>query len=160
DDELKVFATLRGPLFALSDEALLAYRQQVGGGGTLVRRQLNPMYPADKATLGRPTVEVVDALDLLRRLHRGRNRRPIAETITALLKATRAHAGIALWPNGEQALANCQRLIDMARSFERDASSFRAFVEHIEEQAEHGEADEAPIVEEGTEGVRVMTVYK
>jgi hypothetical protein len=33
----------------------------------------------------------------------------------------RAHAGIALWPNGEQALANCQRLIDMARHFERGA---------------------------------------
>ena len=26
DDELKVFATLRGPFFALSDEALLAFR--------------------------------------------------------------------------------------------------------------------------------------
>jgi ATP-dependent exoDNAse (exonuclease V) beta subunit len=109
EDELKVFATLRGPLFALSDEALLAYRQQVGGDGTLMQRQLNPMYPADKATLGGPTVEVVDALALLRRLHRGRNRRPIAQTITTLLEATRAYAGIALWPNGEQALANCQR---------------------------------------------------
>jgi ATP-dependent exoDNAse (exonuclease V) beta subunit len=28
DDELKVFATLRGPFFALSDEALLAFRQR------------------------------------------------------------------------------------------------------------------------------------
>ena len=72
----------------------------------------------------------------------------------------RAHAGIALWPNGEQALANCQRLIDMARHFERGASSFRAFVEKLEADAERGEADEAPIVEEGVEGVRVMTVHK
>ena len=80
--------------------------------------------------------------------------------VSALLQAVRAHAGIALWQNGEQALANCQRLIDMARHFERGASSFRAFVESIEEEAEHGEVNEAPIVEEGTEGVRVMTVYK
>jgi ATP-dependent exoDNAse (exonuclease V) beta subunit len=65
-----------------------------------------------------------------------------------------------LWPNGEQALANCQRLMDMARQFERGASSFRAFVEKLEEDAERGEADEAPIVEEGVEGVRVMTVHK
>ena len=77
-----------------------------------------------------------------------------------LLEAVRAHAGIALWPTGEQALANCQRLIDMARHFERGASSFRAFVEKLEADAERGEADEAPIVEEGTEGVRVMTVHK
>ena len=41
----------------------------------------------------------------------------------------RAHAGIAMWPTGEQALANCLRLVDLARRFEqRGASSFRAFV--------------------------------
>jgi hypothetical protein len=57
-------------------------------------------------------------------------------------------------------LANCQRLIEMARHFERGACSFRAFVEKLEVDAERGEADEAPIVEEGTEGVRVMTVHK
>ena len=77
-----------------------------------------------------------------------------------LLDAVRAHAGIALWPTGEQALANSLRLVDLARCFERVASSFRAFVEQIEADAETGEADEAPIVEEGTEGVRVMTVHK
>jgi ATP-dependent exoDNAse (exonuclease V) beta subunit len=48
----------------------------------------------------------------------------------------------------------------MARQFERTASSFRAFVEKLEADAERGEADEAPIVEEGIEGVRVMTVHK
>ena len=68
--------------------------------------------------------------------------------------------GIALWPTGEQALANMQRMIDMARQFERGASSFRAFVDKLEIDAERGEADEAPIVEEGTEGVRLMTVHK
>jgi ATP-dependent helicase/nuclease subunit A len=72
----------------------------------------------------------------------------------------RAHARIALWPTGEQALANCLRLVDMARRFERRASSFRAFVEQIEADAEGGEAGEAPIVEEGTQGVRMMTVHK
>jgi ATP-dependent helicase/nuclease subunit A len=160
DDELKVFATLRGPFFALSDEALLAFRQQINSDGTLTVQHLNPVRPIDRATLDPASAEVADALELLRRLHVGRNRRPIAETVTRLLQAVRAHAGIALWQNGEQALANCQRLIDMARHFERDASSFRAFVESVEEEAEHGEVNEAPIVEEGTEGVRVMTVYK
>jgi ATP-dependent exoDNAse (exonuclease V) beta subunit len=89
-----------------------------------------------------------------------RNRRPIALTITMLFDALRAHAGIALWPSGEQALANTQRLIDMARGFERNVSSFRAFITKLQTDAEHGEADEAPIVEEGAEGVRLMTVHK
>src|SRR4029453_5341888 len=101
-----------------------------------------------------------DALSLLARLHTGRNQRPIAQTIMMLLDAVRAHAGIALWPNGEQALANCLRLVDLARRFEGEASSFRAFVEQIEAEADHGEAAEAPIVEEGTEGVRGRTAHK
>ena len=160
DDELKVFATLRGPFFALGDEALLAFRQHVGSDGELQIRRLHPMHPVDRSQLEPVAHEVADALALLARLHAGRNHRPIAQTIMMLLDAVRAQAGIALWPNGEQALANCLRLVDLARRFERVASSFRAFVEQIEADAETGEADEAPIVEEGTEGVRVMTVHK
>jgi ATP-dependent helicase/nuclease subunit A len=160
DDELKVFATLRGPFFALSDEALLAFRNQINADGTLTTRHLNSVWTVDRATLDPMSAEVADALSVLRRLHFGRNSRPIAETITMFLQAARAHAGIALWQNGEQALANCQRLVDKARRFERRASSFRAFVESLEEESEHGEVTEAPIVEEGTEGVRVMTVFK
>ena len=160
DDELKVFATLRGPFFAVGDEALLVFRRQVGDNGDLKGRRLNPMRMVDRASLTPTAIEVADVLDILKLLHVRRNYRPIAETISALLETVRAHAGIALWPNGEQALANCQRLIDMARHFERGASSFRAFVEKLEAGAERGEADEAPIVEEGVEGVQVMTVHK
>jgi ATP-dependent helicase/nuclease subunit A len=153
-------STLRGPFFALGDEALLAFRQQINVDGSLTVRHLNPVRPIDRATLDPASAEVADGLELLRRLHVGRNSRPIAQSVTRLLQAVRAQAGIALWQNGEQALANCQRLVDMARHFERGASSFRAFVESIEQEAEHGEVNDAPIVEEGTEGVRVMTVYK
>jgi ATP-dependent exoDNAse (exonuclease V) beta subunit len=160
DDELKVFATLRGPFFAIGDEALLVFRQQIYGDGDIKIRRLNPTHMIDRAPLSTAAIEVADALDVLKFLHVRRNYRPIAETISALLETLRAHAGIALWPNGEQALANCQRLIDMARRFERGASSFRSFVEKLEADAEQGEADEAPIVEEGVEGVRVMTVHK
>jgi ATP-dependent exoDNAse (exonuclease V) beta subunit len=78
-----------------------------------------------------------------------------------LLDAVRAHAGIAMWPTGEQALANCLRMVDLARRFEqRGASSFRAFVERMEADAEAGQAEDAPIVEQGTEGVRMMTVHR
>ena len=51
DDELKVFATLRGPFFALGDEALLAFRQYVDGNGALKTRRLNPMHAIDRAAL-------------------------------------------------------------------------------------------------------------
>ena len=159
DDELSVFATLRGPLFAAGDEALLAFTQQLVGEN-IVRRRLDYTRGYDRHTLDPASQPVVDGLEILKELHLGRNRRPIADTINRLLSAVRAHAGIALWQNGEQALANCQRLVDQARSFENHASSFRAFIEQLEADADRGEVDDAPIIEEGTEGVRAMTVHK
>src|SRR5262249_23025899 len=105
--------------------------------------------------------EVAEALRLLKQLHIGRNHRPIAQTMLMLLDAVRAHAGIAMWPTGEQALANCLRMVDLARRFERrGASSFRAFVAQMEADAESGEAEDAPIIEQGSEGVRIMTVHR
>ena len=93
-------------------------------------------------------------------MHRGRNRRPIADTIAQLLAATRAHAGFAIWPTGEQALANILRMLDKARRYEaRGGISFRGFVDLLEAEADSGEGGRAPVVEEGTEGVRMMTVH-
>ncbi|MDJ0848250.1 MAG: UvrD-helicase domain-containing protein [Myxococcota bacterium] len=156
DDELHVYATLRGPLFALGDDALLAFRHAVG--------RLHPLRRIDEASLAalEPGVRAVaEAVGLLARLHQRRNHRPIAETLGRLLEAVRAHAGIAIWPTGEQALANCLRVVDLARRFERGgAPSFRSFVERLLADAESGEAQDAPVVEEGTEGVRIMTVHK
>jgi ATP-dependent helicase/nuclease subunit A len=161
DDELRVYATIRGPLFAFNDDALFTYRQTLNADGDLQIRRLHPMHPVDRTQLEPAAQEVTDALALLGRLHVGRNRRPIAQTILMLLDAVRAHAGIAMWPTGEQALANCLRMVDMARRFEqRGASSFRAFVERMEADAEAGQAEDAPIVEQGTEGVRMMTVHR
>jgi ATP-dependent helicase/nuclease subunit A len=153
DDELSVFATLRGPFFALADDALLAFRH---GSGSL-----HPMRRPDESRLDDLTRPVQEALDILRRLHVGRNRRPTADTVAQLLDATRAHAGVAIWPTGEQALANLLRVLDQARRFEvAGATSFRAFVQRLDEEAERGGAAEAPVVEEGTDGVRMMTVHK
>jgi ATP-dependent exoDNAse (exonuclease V) beta subunit len=152
DDELSVYATLRGPFFAIADEELLCFRDEFA--------RLHPLRPID-AEAARAHEAVASALALLSRLHRRRNRRPIAETITRLLDATRAHAGIAIWPTGEQALANLLTLADTARNFDTQrALSFRGFVEWLEQQSSEGRGSEAPIVEEGTEGVRLMTIHK
>jgi ATP-dependent exoDNAse (exonuclease V) beta subunit len=152
DDELAVFATLRGPLLALSDAALFTWRERVGG--------LHPFRPVPE-DLPASLAEVANALALLRDLHRGRNRRPVAETIAQLLEATRAHAAFAIWPTGMQALANVSRLLDLARRAEQQGLvSFRGFVERLEDETERGEVAEAPLLEEGAEGVRIMTAHK
>jgi ATP-dependent exoDNAse (exonuclease V) beta subunit len=153
EDELRVFATLRGPFFALNDDVLLSFRGRIG--------RLHPLRRLAPEQLDDSDGQVAEALAILADLHFSRNRRPVAATIERLLAAVRAHAGIAIWPTGEQALANCLRTIDVARRFERGgARSFRAFVERLENDAERAVSEESPAVEEGTEGVRVMTVHR
>jgi ATP-dependent helicase/nuclease subunit A len=151
EDELSVFATLKGSLFAIPDHILLRFHHELG--------RLHP-FRSFPETLALDFQPVSEALHLLAELHRNRNRRPIADTVNALLEATRAHAGFALRPAGHQVLANVYRVADLARSFELSGGiSFRGFVEELEAQAEKSESAEAPVLEQGAEGVRLMTVH-
>jgi ATP-dependent exoDNAse (exonuclease V) beta subunit len=166
DDELSVFATLRGTLFAIGDEELLEYRHRFGS--------FHPFAPAisryvvsgfSRTEAGEGDVlrlaPIVSALALLQQLHRSRNHIPVASTISKLLDATRAHVRFALEHGGEQVLANVLHVAELARQYEADGGiSFRGFIDELREQAEDGQAGEAPILEEGSDGVRMMTVHK
>ena len=153
DDELSVFAVLRGGLCAVLDDTLLKFRNAHG--------RFHPMreLPDD---LDSEFAPIRDCFALLKELHRRRNYRPIADTINELLETTRAHAGFAFRKGGERVLANVYRLTDLARSFEASgaATSFRAFVEYLEGEYESGEAGEAPVLEQEGGGVQLMTVHK
>ncbi|MBL8112765.1 MAG: UvrD-helicase domain-containing protein, partial [Acidobacteria bacterium] len=108
DDELAVYATLKGPLFALADEDLFLWKEAV--------RRLHPVRVPNPAPEG--LEEVGKALGLLAALSRERNARPVSETIARLLAETRAHAGLIFLPAGEQALANVLHLAELARQYE------------------------------------------
>lgn len=151
DDELSVFATLRGALFAIGDEELLEYRHQFNHFHPF---RIHEEVPAS-------CVPIIGALKLLQALHRSRNHVPVATTISTLLEATRAHVRFALEHGGEQVLANVLHVAELARRYEAEGGiSFRGFIEELREQAEDGQAGEAPILEEGSDGVRLMTVHK
>ena len=151
EDDLSVYAALRGPLIALPDGLLLRYRSSAG--------RLHPFAPRS-ADISADLKPVADALDLLRGLCEGRNDRPFSETVHRILESTRAHVGLALRPAGRRALANVQRVADLARTFELQGGlSFRGFVEALENEAAQARGHEGPIDEPGTEGVRLMTVH-
>ena len=184
DDELSVFATLRGSLFAIRDDLLLRFRlgaqrgasraakqdmnSRDGGGAAVApfcatytepNRHLHP-YRAREENLPAEFAPIVEALGILKDLHHRRNQRPVADTINELLEATRAHAGFTLRRAGAQALANVYRICDLARTFELTGGlSFRGFVEELAAQAEKSESSEAPVLEEASDGVRLMTVH-
>jgi ATP-dependent exoDNAse (exonuclease V) beta subunit len=153
EDELSVFAALRGALFAVGDEELFEWKRRVG--------PLHPFRLSHVATLASHLQPIADALRLLQTLHRRRNYRPVAETVQELLDATRAHVGIVLRNAGEQALANVLHVAQLARDYEANGGlSFRGFVDELTAAAEDAQAAEAPILEEGSDGVRIMTVHK
>jgi ATP-dependent helicase/nuclease subunit A len=152
DDELSVFATLKGSLFAIRDDVLLEYRHRVG--------RFHPFRLPAEALAGE-LQEVVESLHILQKLHRNRNYRPAAETLDMLLKETRAHLAFALRPSGEQVLANVLHIAELARKYEASGGlSFRGFVEEVRAGADAAETGEAPIFEEGSEGIRMMSVHK
>src|SRR5712692_5692600 len=152
DDELSVFATLKGSLFALRDDVLLEYRQRVGG--------FHP-FRLPSELPGGELQDVADSLSILQMLHRNRNYRPVAETLEMLLRETRAHLAFALRPSGEQVLANVLHIAELARKYEASGGlSFRGFVEELRAGGDAVETGEAPIFEEGSEGIRMMSVHK
>ena len=153
EDQLAVYGTLRGDLFALPDGALFRYQRAQGG--------LRPSpEPAGLEAADEEERAIAQALRILWELHQTRNRLPIADTLNRLLQAVRAHAGFALRPAGNQVLANVLRVADLARRYEMAAGlSFRGFVERLEDaSSERGESG-APGLEEGADGVRLMTVH-
>jgi ATP-dependent helicase/nuclease subunit A len=182
DDELSVFATLRGPFFAVGDEELLEWTQRFGHTeGELFKRGRFRPFQIPAEFRGDPPLDVAhlkpiaDALALLRELHRNRNygtrKRAdgtwdraaggVSWTLQKLLVSTRAHVGFALRTGGEQALANILHIAEIARQYEMGGGiSFRGFVEELRVAAETAQASEAPILEEDSDGVRMMTVHK
>ena len=147
-----MFATLRGPFFAVGEEELLAWHA-LGHGFRPYRvpedvpRRARSRSPRRSATL--------------RELNRARNHRPVADTIGRLIAATRAHAGFMLWRGGEQVLANVLQIAELARRYEVEGGlSFRGFVDKLRDAADRAPTPEAPILEEGSDGVRLMTVHK
>jgi hypothetical protein len=74
---------------------------------------------------------------------------------------TRAHAGFIQWRGGEQVLANVLHISDLARRYELEGGlSFRGFVDMLHDASSRADSPEAPILEEGSDGVRLMTVHK
>jgi ATP-dependent exoDNAse (exonuclease V) beta subunit len=164
DDELSVFATLKGSLFAIEDAHLLEYRHRFGALHPFrISRELGGNSGHELALTAEATAHlmpIADALRLLQMLHRRRNYRPVADTIGRLLADTRAHVGFILRSAGEQALANVLHIAELARQYEAGGGiSFRGFIDELRTASER-EAAEAPILEESSDGVRLMTVHK
>lgn len=157
EDELSVYATLRGPLFSIPDQDLFLFRERHPDIRLRPSRARRLELDEEAAPADRT---IRDALAFLYRLHRRRSHQPIAVTLQQLLGEQRAETGFAFWKSPDQVLSNLRRLAESARAFEADGGlSFRAFVEQLAAEAENPDSGGAYAIDEDVTGVRIMTIH-
>ena len=173
DDELSVYATLRGPLFAIPDQDLFLFRERhpeirLRPARARLLELDDEAAPPNRTPDQKPdqkpdrTIDraIRDGLAFLYRLHRRRTHQPIAVTLQQLLGRNRAETGFAFWNSPDQVLSNLRRLAEAARAFEAGGGlSFRAFVEQLAAEAENPDAGSAHAIDEDVSGVRIMTTH-
>jgi ATP-dependent helicase/nuclease subunit A len=155
DDGLALTAVLRSPFGPLSDDALvlLAHARKLG------RRTLQTPPPPELAP------DDAEALQRVSRLLLGLAREVDRLGPAALLEAALADsdyvAACASGLYGEQAAANLDRLVGLARTAELRGESVRSFAASLRVLAdEEAREPEAPVVEErDPHAVRIMTIH-
>ncbi|MCS6818178.1 MAG: UvrD-helicase domain-containing protein [Blastocatellia bacterium] len=165
-DEIALAATLRSPLFGLSDEALFWLRQaaEASGDGWLDPHPLLTSLQHHEHAWGIAAQErprVARAAEVLTRLLHLRDRLSLVELLQEILALTQFDAIQATAFDGHQRVANIRKLIELAREFEasgpRTLDEFTAFVQQFAEMAEESEAQ---VTTETADAVRLMTVHK
>ena len=157
EDELSVYATLRGPLFSIPDQDLFLFRER--HPDIRLRPALARRLELDQAAAPADGT-IREALSFLYRLHRRRSHQPIALTLQRLVGEHRSETGFAFWKSPDQVLSNLRRLSESARAFEADGGlSFRAFVEQLAAEAENPDAGGAYAMDDDVTGVRIMTIH-
>lgn len=128
-DEISLAGVLRSPFFNLTDETLYWLTRQSrslsrGFDSTMPPPQLNPQQRQ----------AVLFAQQTLADLRDAKDRLPIAELVKLALAKTGYDATLVAEFMGERKLANLNKLVDLARSFDR--SGFLTFSDYITQLSE------------------------
>jgi len=159
DDAAALATVLRSPLGPLSDDAL-ALLARAGGRHGLSHRALideesaRHLAPDDALALRR-------IVSLVERLAREAGRLGPATLLEVALSETDYVAAIAAGLAGEQAVANVEKLVSLARKHEISGGSARSFVALARrmEDLDQREPDAAVVEERDPHAVRILTVH-
>ena len=161
DDALALAAVLRSPLGPVSDDGLALLARGTRASGE-VAHGLSRRSLVDRPALAPDDVEVVDRLArLLAGLQREVDRLGPAALLEAALAETDYVAACAGGLYGEQAAANIEKLLSLARAAELRGDGVRAFLGGLQELAEEEarEAEAAVVEERDPHAVRLLTVH-
>ena len=159
DDAAALATVLRSPLGPLSDDALVVLARSGGRHGLVYRAMFDEqaarlLAPDDALALGR-------VASLVERLAREADRLGPATLLEAALSETDYLAAIAAGLAGEQAVANIEKLVSLARKHEISGGTARSFVALARrmEDLDQRESDAAVVEERDPHAVRMMTVH-
>lgn len=160
-DVISLAAVLRSPLVALSDASL--FKVALAGGRKLSMEVLRrgdfgdfSLPPAELARLGRFVV-------LFDRLRRERDRLGIRVMLQVALEETGYRVAVAGTPYGEQALANLEKLLELAaRRDARNTGDCAAFAAELLELADADPTEaQADILDAGDpRAVQLLTIHQ
>lgn len=153
-DAVALFAVLRGPLFALSDDAMV---RAAADGGALT----DALEAYSKATGDPDASRIKAALATLERWRLQLDRLPLDRLVSRALDETGAWAVYSSLPAGKQRVANIEKLLDQAREFELGGTEgAMAFLRLLDEQiSTETKTGEAAAGADGGDAVRIMTVH-
>ena len=170
-NEIALAATLRSPMFGLSDDALYLLAEHAHGqkGRVLADIVLADIVLAD-------TLEETDSLDALpaedaERLREFRNLlerlrgeapwRPLAELVRDIVQATSYETTLLLEPDGRRKVANLRKLSEVADALEKSGfGSLQEFAEAVDRFHAEGVREGEAQLDAATEGaVRLMTMH-
>jgi len=142
-DRVAMVASLRSPLFGFTDDELL-----IGAEAGL----FDPGSVRSTAPAG-----LLAAVQQIRAWHGRRHSDGPTRIVEAVLGTTKAVELFALMPLGEQRVANLQKIVDEARTFESHAGGFRRFIRYLSEREATLEKErDSPGVEDDAEGSVTM----
>lgn len=147
-DSVAVVAALRSPFFGFSDENIFLFKHR-GGSFNYLR------------TFDDEVGELKPGMEQLRKWHDSLSKLSLPALIEKVLDESHILPFCLLTPNGEQAVANLLRIVELARAFEvQTVATLRGFVRWLEdrEASELAEA-EGVLAEEEDDAVQLMTVH-
>lgn len=152
-DEPALLAVLRGPLCALSDDALVLLCE----AGSLSRVFLGDAIPS-----GMPEPELLAHARAFLNNLRERVSLPVNAFMDYLLATTHCEALLLAQPNGVQRASNLRKLADLAEEFVASGKpSLRAFTNYLDEMRSAAVREgDALLQPQETGAVTLMTVHK
>jgi len=152
NDDLALASILISPFFSVGDDALFAMRMKYTDGG-LWQNMVDYVHEHDAID------DVKKAYEILLGFRDKAQTMSLPILIHSMLEASHWRNIVKRMDDGEQWIANAEKLIVIAREFEqRGFRHIHAFVDELELSAEYDDEPEAPIIN-SENAVNLMTIH-